>query len=415
MDFCVKLFFICVVNWGLMNRVHKRRKFGAFALGGCLLALLAGWFLFARGNSFEGRTVTEWVMLSNYGDPAGGIIGINKLRSVEPKVILPRLVEALKTEELPEPISHRLYSELHRHFESHWPGMLAKPSIWNTNVLQFQNNASQAIRSFGSEIALVKPKLTELLLHDEVNVRDGAAYCLSQLGTNAASALPTIALALDEQKVSYMLFRLLRVLGPEAMSAMPALRRFAETDPTRYRTDIAKTLTVIDPTATELAYQVLEPELNNSSQGVQVGVAEALWSIHRNLGEVMPYLTALLETNNTFSHRAMRLVATMGPQGKEALPLVAPYLQSKQALDRLDAAQVFWAVNQEPSEVLDTAIQLLSEWGQERFAARLLGEIGPAARAALPQLEVIVETHREVETVHAASNAIVAIKIGQPQ
>jgi len=182
--------------------------------------------------------------------------------------------------------------------------------------------------------------------------------------------------------------------------------------------------------------------------GNRVFSAKALWQI---TGETKEPLRVLMDTlENSNSYWAADVLGMMGKAAKPAIPALQSKLQTgdgslrlrsaialhniepdfqllpilldslkdAQSGTRLAAAQNIWTINHDSQMILPTLIELLKpddrmpiQMGMDfngiaQQAIRLLGEIGPPAKAAVPRLKVIVQDEDSPRSSKLAADAL---------
>ena len=191
-------------------------------------------------------------------------------------------------------------------------------------------------------------KLGELLANDNPRVRAAAARALSSgYGAKAAPVVASLSRCVADAYPDLKVYaiRALSDIGPSAKRAAPALKN----------------------------------ALRDGVQGTRVLIAEALWHIEQQPGDVLPLFTDALENDADARYECAERLKEMGPWAAAAVPALIKALLDK-------------------------------EWTTRCNVAEALGEIGPKAAAAAPALTRVLQ-HDENSTVQA--NAAEALgKIG---
>jgi HEAT repeat protein len=194
---------------------------------------------------------------------------------------------------------------------------------------------------------------------DRSCVRWMTVDALGEIGPAASAAVPLLIDALKEEGLRDRAARALGKVGPGARAAVPALTAVLGKDNYRVDPAVSEALGEIGPPArksVDKLASILKPE---SPDGrillATVAAAEALWKVDRQAGKAVPALTRLLSVKNVVDSQSM---------------FACQY----------GAAKV------------------------RRRAAEVLGEIGPAARAAEPRLAELAKTD-EFLTVREAARA----------
>ncbi len=221
------------------------------------------------------------------------------------------------------------------------------------------------------------PALIEYVRNPANQYRQSAINALGNISLAASNAVPCLMSCLDDDDHGVQgnsIYALGRI-GPPARRAVPAIRALLTDEPNRFL------------------------------------AANALWRID---SEYVPLaLSVFIEMLNQRSLRGDILalaVDEMGPPAKQALPALARLLDEQDPQVRLAAAKAFWHVDPDHVGRAVPTLGMLTEelFSQRVGAIKLLGEIGPAAKAALPQLQTCLKDEDE-EVAAAAAKAVRAI------
>jgi HEAT repeat protein len=281
--------------------------------------------------------------------------------------------------------------------------------------------AAKALQAFGPDAKPAIPLLLEMMLDHSEDYRRLVGWILGNLGSNAKFAVPGLVELLKNKKARDpgAIIRVLWGYGAEAKEAVPILVDLLK-DP-KLLEPAFETLCAIGPDA-KTAIPALKESLNEVRKlpiepdpVVRIRKGQPLPSelIRRLPGlgvEAVPYLMELLESEDSqIKTASMEALGELGPVAAESAPRLKELLQSKNSTIRLAAATALWKVKKD-----HVAIQVLEKLtatieASERFdesvgalAVLQLGEIGPAARSALPTLkkllaELIAEPRRDLQ------------------
>jgi HEAT repeat protein len=233
-----------------------------------------------------------------------------------------------------------------------------------------------------TNVAQAVPVLIEIARNPVRRYRAYAVSALGTIGLAASNTVPCILSCLDDhdQTVRSVAIETLGQIGPPAKSAVPAIRKL----------------------------------LQDQNDSIRRVAADALWRID---SEYVPLaLSIFIEMLNQRSLRGdapAYSLDQMGPRAKQALPTLARLLDDPDPLVRLAAAKAFWHID--PSQIA-RALPALGSLTEEPDFARveaimLLGEIGPAAKAALPRIQACLNDE-DVEIHRAAVQAVCSISVG---
>lgn len=218
--------------------------------------------------------------------------------------------------------------------------------------------------------------------------RKQAALMIAQKRAEAKEAVPALIAALKDadpvvrQFVAYALGE----IGPGAAEAASALALALDDGESPVRSAAAEALGAIGPAAKEHA-PALTQRLSDSGDYVRIKAAFALWRIDpRRAGESAAVLAKELSSKDGFVRgtAAMRL----GEMGKDAAPAVGALIQ----------------------------VLYSGKESSHRLVAEALGEIGPAAKDAIP---ILLERYRKTDTAEkvrlAILGALAAIAADEPE
>ena len=215
-----------------------------------------------------------------------------------------------------------------------------------------RSHAAEALGKIGGTEAV--PVLMSVLEKGDDSVRSDAARALGRIGDSRA--VPALIAALDDgdESANYDIVSALRALGHKAKAAVPALVRLVENDKANGWI-AAQALGAVD--ADGIGTPVLIEALGNADFQTRRSAAIGLGRIGRKAGA---------------AERALH-----------------ERLQDGDPRVRIAAAGALWSVSGKadaPVRVLRSVLQAPEEWPTTWAAADALAEIGPAARAAVPDL-----------------------------
>jgi len=206
-------------------------------------------------------------------------------------------------------------------------------------------------------------------LSDQVQwVRMDAVLVLSRMGHGAKDAVPTLVRALDDkanrqlmEPINRSVFDLaietLGKIGPDAKEAVPALSKITT-----------------------------EKDMVN-----RVNAAESIWKINKDLKLTMPvFLEGLKSEDFRACDEALEALDLVGPDGKEAVPLLIKVLADKNrtAQTRGSAAKVLGNIGVEAKAAVPALVAGLDDRDHDLqdWCVFALGSIGPEAKSATPRL-----------------------------
>jgi HEAT repeat protein len=240
-----------------------------------------------------------------------------------------------------------------------------------------------ALKNIKGEAKVVVPRLLQLLKDDpQNNTRWQAFDLLGDYGAEAAAAVPVLV---------------------EEMRGTSA-----------YRFKAAEALARIDPgRARKAAAPVLRGLLETPA--FRVAAASALLRVEPGSKEALAVLQAALADPNLYIRQQVAdVLGSAGPEARGAVPALRKALKDESPAVRLNAAAALWRVTGDGKSALPVLVAALKR--EEPLplrvqAARKLGEVGPAAKAAVPAL---LEAWRDPDT-SAQNFAAIALKAIDPE
>ena len=318
--------------------------------------------------------------------------------------------------------------------------------------------AAEALASFGPSAQDAVPALTIALRDNSIDVRECAAKALGSIGPDARNAVPSLIKVLDAdpgEVVEHVgpikstplrtaAVKALGEIGPAAATAIPALEREWKTNTnyhynnwelvdspilalgkigqtavpalkralmdsnTKARYVAAIALGAVGPAAQD-AVPALIRALNDRESDVRIFAMGTLGEIGPGAQAAVPDLIIALKDKDE-NHRYIHLWAAnalgrIGPGAKDSIPALldvqnsepAYRLEVLTALAKIDAGRAKQSVT-----ILTNIIPDLSA-GERSEAAERLGDIGPAAQAAIPVLLAALKDPEEKLRVAAAT------------
>jgi HEAT repeat protein len=246
----------------------------------------------------------------------------------------------------------------------------------------------------------VVPALVRLLKDEKTRDKELVIRVLGQLGPIAGEAVPTITATLKDENLRHSSIWALHGIGPAAKDAVPALVEFLKDKDARR--DVLYALQAIGPNASSAV-----PAIHEALVCAQDSKGDKGTSRVGNGPDA-----ADLKDAEEWQVACVSTLAAIGPTAKATVPSLVKLLKSDSLDLRIAAAQALWCINKHPDAV-PTLIELLKlpisreRWalGDERVAA--LGEIGPAAKAALPQLRKL---HAETSDYRLKEDVVKAVE-----
>jgi HEAT repeat protein len=199
---------------------------------------------------------------------------------------------------------------------------------------------------------------------EDREVRGDAILRLNDMYREASGAVPGLVKLLEDmdQKPDVLVIQLLGRIGPDAKPAVAVLTKGLEHPEPGIRSRMAEALANIGPQAKDAVHS-FEAALADEDDGVRVAAARALWFVQGDRSGAVPILAQALSIppegkGSNVAMSAAQALGEIGPAAKEAVPDLV------KALGRDDYAR-----------------------GE---AAQALGCIGPSAEAAIPALAAMM-------------------------
>ncbi|MGW9437367.1 HEAT repeat domain-containing protein [Streptomyces sp. NPDC055607] len=240
-------------------------------------------------------------------------------------------------------------------------------------------------------------------LEGEDEVRRELLYATDGLGPSAAMLAPALRrrlarVELDERlydRAAPLLHALAAVRGAQALpEVLRVLRGASANRRDRVREAALRTLAAFGPAARE-AVPELRELLADGSAAVSAAAARALWAAEEDTAEVLPVLERWLRPGLPDADRcaAARVLGEIGPAAASAAPALRPALASRDPWVRVRAAAALWRVTGEAEEVLPV---LLAAWEENRHARVDIAEClaEMGPAASAAQLVVLTELTR---------------------
>lgn len=123
---------------------------------------------------------------------------------------------------------------------------------------------------------------------------------------------------------------------------------------------------------------------------MRLSAAEALWRVTGDGRVPSDLIAAILKDPEARASRpaALRLAGELGPAGKPLLPMLHDLTASGELGQRMEAAEALWKISHEAPMVLPVVREALGQRGAYpgSWAAKLMAQMGPEAKPALPEL-----------------------------
>lgn len=247
------------------------------------------------------------------------------------------------------------------------------------------------------------------------------ARALAFLGPEAAAqAIPLLMDIIENKKARYSgnFVGVLGDYGTNAAPAIPMLVKYAQGDDLGLVGNSLNTLGRIGPQAISTKPLVIS-FLDDPSPRLRFKAAVSLWQIDSNeVHRILPIVlsdTAKLRPGE--EDYTMMILGKIGPAAKPAVPRLLETLKSD-SRSRIAAALALVQIQPDLSpQVIPEIIRELKSQDHYRriYATSALGEIGPAAKKALPDLKEMLKDPHVAKEATEAIKKIEATPTGKPQ
>jgi HEAT repeat protein len=137
-----------------------------------------------------------------------------------------------------------------------------------------------------------------------------------------------VLIAALEKEQSFWAAEILGTMGPDAKSAVPALRKALESANGSTRLNAAVALPKVDAKE-ELRLAVIKELLQDRNPSTRFSTCEALWKLTGDASQVVPALIAMLKDDQQGAFPTslvIRLLGEIGPPAKAAVPAIKDIL-----------------------------------------------------------------------------------------
>jgi HEAT repeat protein len=279
-----------------------------------------------------------------------------------------------------------------------------------------EGEEDEAGRQVDSFLQVAAPALVEILNDKDRIVRWNALRALSGIGPKAKMAAPAL-IELLKSKEENVAGQAAGALGSLGFDQVPALVKLLE-DPDKdvrqgavYALRSAYYYSCQKEAEHSTVIQALTAALNHKDRRIRRSAAEELIDLGQHTPQTLGAMREnLKDMDVSVRQMAAHTLERIGPAAKEAIPDLLQGLKDPDGQVRIAAAAAVWKVAKRSTEILPVLLKALQEDESGSFpVCQTLGEIGPAARAAVPRL---IELLRDEGSRHYVVTALAGIAQG---
>lgn len=246
--------------------------------------------------------------------------------------------------------------------------------------------AAKALGKMGSKAV---PQLIDPLQSPDPHVTKGVAAALGDIGPAANEAVGALIAVLekDDEKTRITFLYGLKGIGPGAEPAVPLLIQLLNHDDFHTRYWACQALGGIGPAAAP-AVPALCRLTTDGPASVRRHAAAALGSIGPAIGPPGrdALVKALRDPVDPVRQDAVTALGKLGDLAKPAVAEIQAAIREGKMSTLAGSAHTLWQLTRDSDVVVPVLIEDLNRFGTSPEAARMLGEIGESAKAAVPEL-----------------------------
>jgi HEAT repeat protein len=283
----------------------------------------------------------------------------------------------------------------------------------NTQVVV---SACVVLGEFGPDAATATEPLIRVVEGGNPTTTPWAVRSLGMIGEPASSAIPILLRTLESTNPETLAFTMeaLGKFGPKARDAIPRLVELAEEEDRMWGA-----ISALSEMGTEAVPGLVEI-YRKGRHGGAFWAARAFAKMGTNAAPAVPVLMESLE--EPISSRAVTAAWALGSIGtpaRSAVPRMLELLDDEDPRVRVRMAEAVWKLARQTNVVRAVMVRELAEWSKspnaltsetedmntqtrQQIAAEVLGEMGPAAREALPLLSLLRRSSFENQREAAA-------------
>ena len=251
--------------------------------------------------------------------------------------------------------------------------------------------AATAVIAFGPDAAPAVPVLVGMLDDRSEAFRVNVGYILCKIGPAARSAAPALLQQLRDHKARspQMVIRILACIDADPADTVPVF--ITALDDRHLRPAALDALCSLGPsarTAIPAIRRTLRDARSEQPPEDSMSGSQLVYTLRRLGGAAVPLLLEFFDDGDVmFQRSSAEVLGEFGLVARSAVPTLTRAMHNDDPLVRRSAAFALWQVAGDLTGVpVLAALVKKGEPALAGFAALLLGEIGPSAQAALPDL-----------------------------
>jgi HEAT repeat protein len=212
--------------------------------------------------------------------------------------------------------------------------------------------AAYALGEIVTQAPLVVPALLPLLEDEDRFVRRSAAWALGQFGKDAKAAVPglTRMLADKDHGNPAAAMAALGCIGSEARSVVPELCRLLRDREWSLREPAAAALNKIDPAAAEKEIPRLLEAMRHGNEELRYAASLSLALLDERSRYLPELIRGLKDRDPAFRVSACQALGQMGPRARPAVPDLLPLLKDETEVIRNTARGALQVIDHEAAE-----------------------------------------------------------------
>jgi HEAT repeat protein len=284
-------------------------------------------------------------------------------------------------------------------------------------------DADKSVRVAAAELLTAKgalttadvPRLQEMLKHGDVEVRGAAAAGLTQLGTGAKEALPALLETVKDETLPaatrLACLKAASTAGADPKDLVPVLQKAARDNNMELRIAALDAVARLGPNASATLGGVIKALDDRESRKAALAALAAIGPGAAKEG--IPQALRFID-DAELRPDVLTTLTALKPTGPDAAPLVTKLLEivgdETKADVRAKEVALLAAVGKPAVQPLALAVDRNPNQHVRQAAAEALGQMGGAARDAVPLLTKAARADQVKEVREAATAAIVKIR-----